>query len=63
MDGQYRPGCWTCWWKTPGQCVFSDDMERVLPGMIAAELVVFSRDETAGAAEIAEETRNAVDCP
>lgn len=43
MDIQYCTGCWTCWWKTPGRCVFKDDMEQVYPAMMAADrLVMFS---------------------
>lgn len=42
LDIKYCTGCWTCWWKTPGKCIFSDDMEQILPAMIAARLVVFA---------------------
>ena len=43
MDIKYCTGCWTCWWKTPGRCVFEDDMEQVYPAMMAADrLVMFS---------------------
>ena len=43
MDIKYCTGCWTCWWKTPGRCVFEDDMEQVYPAMMDADrLVMFS---------------------
>lgn len=48
FDINYCTGCWTCWWKTPGRCIFRDDMERVLPGMIAAGLVVLATPSTFG---------------
>lgn len=40
MDIRFCTGCWNCWWKTPGKCVFSDDMETILPKMIHSDLVV-----------------------
>jgi multimeric flavodoxin WrbA len=43
MDIQYCTGCWTCWWKTPGLCVFKDDMLDIYPAIVAADkLVMFS---------------------
>ena len=48
FDIRFCTGCWTCWWKTPGRCVFPDDMERVLPGMTAAELVIIATPTTFG---------------
>jgi multimeric flavodoxin WrbA len=43
MDIKYCTGCWTCWWKTPGRCVFTDDMESIYPAVVAADrLVMFS---------------------
>lgn len=34
-------GCFTCWLKTPGKCVFNDDMGTVLEKFIAADLIVY----------------------
>ena len=42
LDIHYCTGCWTCWWKTPGRCVFTDGMERILPAMTTAELVIIA---------------------
>jgi multimeric flavodoxin WrbA len=43
MDIKHCTGCWTCWWKTPGRCVFQDDMAQIYPAMLAADrLVMFS---------------------
>ena len=39
----YCIGCFTCWSKTPGQCVHKDDMSAELfPKFIAADLVVYA---------------------
>jgi len=39
-DIRFCTGCWTCWWKTPGQCVFSDDMGMILPEILHGDLVI-----------------------
>ena len=39
----YCIGCFTCWSKTPGQCVHKDDMSAELfPKFIAADLVLYA---------------------
>lgn len=39
----YCIGCFTCWSKTPGQCIHKDDMSAELfPKFIAADLVVYA---------------------
>ncbi len=39
----YCIGCFTCWTKTPGQCIHKDDMSAELfPKFIAADLVVYA---------------------
>lgn len=35
-------GCYSCWWKTPGNCVQKDGMEEVLNQIQAADLVIWS---------------------
>ncbi len=35
-------GCYTCWSKTPGKCVFDDDMNKIKEKMIDADLIVWS---------------------
>ena len=38
-------GCWTCWWKTPGKCAYSD-LEDFYRGYIAADrVVIFEKPE------------------
>ncbi len=34
-------GCYTCWTKTPGKCVFNDDAAPILEKEFKADLVVF----------------------
>jgi len=33
-------GCFSCWWKTPGKCVQSDDMDWVLPAINDSDILV-----------------------
>lgn len=35
-------GCYTCWTKTPGQCVLEDDMAELMQKYIEADLVIWS---------------------
>jgi len=35
-------GCMSCWTKTPGECVFKDDMDALLQKYIAADLYIFA---------------------
>lgn len=34
-------GCLTCWLKTPGECVFKDDMSWILKKLVEAEFIVY----------------------
>ena len=36
----YCTGCWTCWWKTPGECMHNDDMPLVLRSYLKSDLVL-----------------------
>ncbi len=38
----YCSGCFSCWLKTPGRCVFQDDMELVLREMLNSDLVIYA---------------------
>jgi len=38
----YCTGCYTCWTKTPGVCIYKDDMPELLEKYRNADLVVFS---------------------
>ena len=35
-------GCFGCWVKTPGLCVFDDDMEQILKSIVHSDLLVFA---------------------
>jgi multimeric flavodoxin WrbA len=35
-------GCFTCWWKTPGHCVQSDDMDELIRKYLSADIAVFA---------------------
>lgn len=35
-------GCFTCWTKTPGRCIFNDDAAEIIQAMNEADLVVFA---------------------
>lgn len=42
MKINYCTGCYTCWLKTPGICVFKDDGPRILEEYINSDLVLFA---------------------
>jgi len=41
MKINYCCGCWDCWVKTPGECVFKDDMPEVLRSIIHSDITIF----------------------
>lgn len=42
MKLNYCIGCYTCWLKTPGICIFKDDGEKVLSEYINSDFVIFA---------------------
>lgn len=34
-------GCYSCWTKTPGKCIYEDDMVEILTSFTKADIVVF----------------------
>ena len=35
-------GCWGCWVKTPGECLFRDDSREIRKEVIRADLLIFA---------------------
>ena len=42
LDARFCTGCWSCWVKTPGQCVFEDDSHIVCSAVINSDFVLFA---------------------
>lgn len=42
MDIRYCTGCWGCWVKTPGECVFADDHAIICKEAINSDLLIFA---------------------
>jgi multimeric flavodoxin WrbA len=40
MKINYCLGCWSCWWKTPGECPQKDDMTEYYKKFLDSDLVV-----------------------
>jgi multimeric flavodoxin WrbA len=36
----YCTGCWSCWWKTPGECMHKDDMPEFYRSYLQSDLVL-----------------------
>ncbi len=43
-DKNYKgcTGCFTCWLKTPGKCIFDDDMAELLEKLKSSDLIIFA---------------------
>jgi len=41
MNINHCTGCYTCWTKTPGKCVFNDDAAKIQKKVFGADLVVY----------------------
>ncbi|TVQ16462.1 MAG: flavodoxin family protein [Bacteroidetes bacterium] len=48
MQIKHCTGCWTCWWKTPGLCIWQDDADTIFESVINSDLVVFASPILAG---------------
>lgn len=42
MEIRYCTGCWGCWVKTPGECVFQDDSQRISQEVIQSDFVLMA---------------------
>ncbi len=43
VEKEIKPciGCWSCFYKTPGKCIFKDDMESLIHRFLGSDVVVF----------------------
>lgn len=41
-DIKHCSGCFTCWTKTPGKCIYKDDMEELLVKLSEADIIVYA---------------------
>ncbi len=48
MQIAYCTGCWSCWTKTPGRCIHTDDTVRLLKSVINADMVLYITENTLG---------------
>jgi multimeric flavodoxin WrbA len=48
MNISYCCGCFSCWLKTPGLCIFKDDMELVLKSMAKTDFTIYVSPIKAG---------------
>lgn len=39
---QHCRGCFSCWIKTPGECVIKDDVKQLLPKLVSSDIVIFA---------------------
>lgn len=42
LKADFCTGCWSCWVKTPGLCIFDDDSHIVCRAVINADFVLFA---------------------
>lgn len=48
MNINYCCGCFSCWTKTPGLCVFNDDMNLILKSMATTDYIIYISPLSAG---------------
>lgn len=39
---EHCKGCFACWTSTPGECAIHDDMQRILPEILDADILIWS---------------------
>ncbi len=42
LEARYCTGCWGCWVKTPGRCIFEDDSHTVSRAVINSDFLLFA---------------------
>ncbi len=48
MTLNYCTGCWSCWFKTPGECCHKDDTAFILSHVIKSDLVLMLTENKMG---------------
>ncbi|MBC8061064.1 MAG: flavodoxin family protein [Clostridiaceae bacterium] len=48
MNINYCCGCFSCWTKTPGLCIFKDDMRLILKSMANTDCIIYVSPLSAG---------------
>lgn len=48
MNLHYCTGCWSCWWKTPGECAIKDEGEVIFRAVINSDFIIFASPLIAG---------------
>ncbi len=59
MDIKYCCGCFGCWVKTPGRCIYKDDMDKVLKSLVNSDLMLVVSEINAGF--VSSEAKKAMD--
>jgi multimeric flavodoxin WrbA len=42
MDLNYCSGCWSCWWKTPGECSQKDKADQIFRSYINSDFIIYA---------------------
>ncbi len=48
MKLKYCTGCWSCWWKTPGECSIKDGADEIFRSVINSDFFIFASPLIAG---------------
>lgn len=48
MNLRYCTGCWSCWWKTPGECAIKDGADEIFRSVISSDFLIFASPLVAG---------------
>lgn len=48
MQINYCCGCFFCWVKSPGKCIYKDDMEKILKEYLRSKIVIFTSEISVG---------------
>lgn len=48
LNLKYCTGCWSCWWKTPGECAIKDGAESIFKSVIHSDFLLLVSPMTAG---------------